>query len=60
MFSISAKMGTDSSRKAAQNFMKETKDQKLYSTGKAPPVPPKDASNWMEDVIGEPQPLNIR
>ena len=40
--------------------MKETKDQKLYSTGKAPPVPPGDASTWMNDVIGEPQPLNIR
>ena len=50
---------TDIDRKKAQNFMKECKSQKLYSTGKAPPQDGKSES-WMSSVISSPQPLTIK
>ena len=49
---------TDDERKKAQNFMKECKTQKLYSTGKAPPQDGK-SETWMNSVISSPEPLTI-
>ena len=59
MVSVNANLATNEEKKAAQNFKKETKDQKLYSSGKAPPKDGK-ALNWMNDVIKEPQPLTLK
>ena len=50
---------TDDERKKAQNFMKECKTQKLYSTGKAPP-PDGKSETWMNSVINSPEPLTIK
>ena len=58
-FSVNAKSMTDDERKKAQNFQKECKSQKLYSTGKAPPQDGKPES-WMSSVISSPQPLTIK
>ena len=49
---------TDSQRQKAQNFMKECKTQKMYSTGMAPPQDGKPET-WMNSVINSPQPLTI-
>ena len=59
MVSVNADLATNEEKKAAQSFKKETKDQKLYSSGKAPPKDGK-ALNWMNDVINEPQPLTLK
>ena len=59
MVSVNADLATNDEKKAAQSFKKETKDQKLYSSGKAPPKDGK-ALNWMNDVIKEPQPLTLK
>ena len=50
---------TDSQRQKAQNFMKECKTQKMYSTGMAPPQDGKPET-WMNSVISSPQPLTIK
>ena len=59
LISVNADLATNDEQKAAQNFQKETRDQKMYSSGKAPP---KDGNslNWMNDVIEEPQPLTLK
>ena len=59
MVSVNADLATNDEKKVAQSFKKETKDQKLYSSGKAPPKDGK-ALNWMNDVIKEPQPLTLK
>ena len=59
LVSVNADLATKDEKKAAQSFQKETKDQKLYSSGKAPPKDGK-ALNWMNDVIKEPQPLTLK
>jgi hypothetical protein len=59
LVSVNADLATNEEKKAAQSFKKETKDQKLYSSGKAPPKDGK-ALNWMNDVINEPQPLTLK
>ena len=58
-FSVNAESLTESETKKAQNFRKECKSQKLYSTGKAPPLDGKPES-WMNSVISSPQPLTIK
>ena len=50
---------TDDEKKQAQNFKKECKTQKLYSTGKAPPQDGK-SETWMNSVISSPEPLTIK
>ena len=50
---------TNSQKQQAQNFMKECKTQKLYSTGKAPPQDGK-SETWMNSVINSPEPLTIK
>ena len=57
IFSINASLTAH--KEAAQNFIKECKTQKLYSTGKVPPTDG-NISSWMASVIDSPQPLTIK
>lgn len=59
LFSVSAGAMHDDQKKSAEEFTKETKEQKIYSMGKSPPADG-DAMKWMADVVGEPQPQRLR
>jgi len=59
LFSVSASAMYDNQKKEAEDFKKETQEQKIYSLGKVPPANG-DSFEWMARVTEEPQPQRLR
>ena len=59
MFTISAKLMTDSERRQAKEFKSECTQQSFYTTGEKPP---KDGNSetWYSKTARDPEPLNLK
>ena len=59
LFSISAKLTTDSETKKAKEFQNECTEQTLYTTGEKPPSDG-NPSTWLQQTSSDPEPLSVR